>query len=195
MLCNSFVGVLALVAGKAKIMLKQLILAIALSSFIYPTSQVHAQNSSCANFWLNPKTGQEECFTDTPGSVNQDRTVRGITGRTEQFSISNSPLTIVDKVIVPCQKNCFPGINDISIGVKVVNKGSTLRQVHAIEYNLILKEYNQVIDTGFVANTGNSTLRPGESAILVTSISASVLPRGAKVQDLEVIFLASPLDE
>ncbi|MGI2907941.1 hypothetical protein [Tolypothrix sp. VBCCA 56010] len=176
-------------------MLKQLILAIALSSFIYPTSQVHAQNSSCANFWLNPKTGQEECFTGTPGSVNQDRTVRGITGRTEQFSISSSPLTIVDKVIVPCQKNCFPGINDISIGVKVVNKGSTLRQVHAIEYNLILKEYNQVIDTGFVTNIGNSTLRPGESAILVTSISASVLPRGAKVQDLEVIFLASPLDE
>ncbi|MEC4813342.1 MAG: hypothetical protein SAK29_08740 [Scytonema sp. PMC 1069.18] len=127
--------------------------------------------------------------------VVTDRTVRSITGRITKIGTSKSPLKIVQKAIQPCQRACFSGINDLYIGVEVVNEGSTLKQVHAIQYNLILKEYNQVIETGFVTNTGNSTLRPGESATLVTSISAKVLPQGTKISDLDVIFLASPLDE
>lgn len=164
-------------------------------SLLCNVQRADAQQASCLNFWVNPKTGQEECLNISKGSIGQDRIVRSITGRTTKIGTSKSPLKIVQKVIQPCQKACLPGINDLYIGVKIVNEGNTLRQVHAIEYNLILKEYNQVIETGFVANTGISTLRPGESAILVTSLSANVLPQGTKITDLDVIFLASVLDE
>lgn len=127
-------------------------------------------------------------------SIESERTVTDIIGNTTTIGVSNSPLVVVQQGIVPCSQACFEGINDYDIVAVVRNDDTQIRQVHAIEYNLILTSYNQVIDTGYVANTGVTTLRPGETATLYTSISSNIIPSGTTLDQLEVILLEGPLE-
>jgi hypothetical protein len=175
--------------------MRQIILLTIVSGLFCFMPEAHAQNSNCSNFWVNPKTGQQECFGANDSYIPQPRIVRDINGQNTSISTSKSPLKEVTHLIEPCSKGCFQGINDFYIAVQMVNQGSYVKKLYAIEYNLVLKQYNQVIHTGYVTNTDSSTLRPGEKAILMSSFSANVLPKGTKLEDIDVIFLSSPLDD
>lgn len=173
------------------------------------TSRVRMQNLSISrtnvDSWLEtycPTPVANSPITTNTTKINRtttdnaSRVVKNIMGERTVIGTSNSPLKILRKGVIPCSEHCIKGINDYYIAVEIINDGNELKQIHLIEYQLVLKSFNQVIDTGYVYNTtGSSTLKPQDRAILQTDFSSDVLPKGSNINDLDVIFLASPLDE
>ena len=167
------------------------------------TYRVRMQNLSVSNSnvdsWLKsycPNLVTNSPVTNNTLTNNAPIVVKNIIGRKTLIGTSNSSIKVLRTGIIPCSKHCIKELNDYYIAVEIINDGNELKQIHLIEYQLILKSFNQVIDTGYVFNTtGSYTLKPQDKVILQTEFSSNVLPKGSDINDLDVIFLASPLDE